>query len=397
MNPWLHVVGIGEDGWTGLSSAARAALEAAEIVIGGNRHHALAPHLKGKRIHWPSPFRELVDSIPDYRGRRVAVLVTGDPLWFSAGSLMMQIVSPDEIVFHPQLSAFQWAAAHMRWSLADVETLTVHGRRVERIAPHIAPGQRLLILTRDGDSPSEICDLLIRAGCGSSRVSALCALGGRDEQRIDAIAATWPGKVPDFHTLAIEVIGDPDARPPPRWGLPDEVFVHDGKMTKREVRILTLAALAPRQGELLWDIGAGCGSVGIEWLRAARNARAVGLEPLAQRRALAATNAQKLGAPHFDIRNASAPEGFADLPDPDAIFIGGGLSVKMIKGCIARLKPFGRLVANAVTLESEALLTETHASYGGDLIRVAVNRAENIGRYRGWRAQMPVTQWILRT
>ncbi|RYH09334.1 precorrin-6y C5,15-methyltransferase (decarboxylating) subunit CbiE [Tropicimonas sp. IMCC6043] len=393
--PWLDVIGIGEDGLDGLAPAARARLEAAEVIVGGPRHHALVPELAAERIEWPSPFRELAEELETMRGRRVAVLVTGDPLWYSAGALYQRRFSPEEILYHPQLSAFQLAAVRMKWSLADVETLTIHGRPAEQAIPYFGPGQRLLILTEDGSSPATIARLLTENGLGPSRLTVLGAMGGPGESRIEGTAADWNAQAPDFHLLAVECIAAPGAHVPPRTGLPDDAFTHDGKMTKREIRALTLSALAPRRGELLWDIGLGCGSVAIEWMRADRDMRAIGLEPSSERRAMAAANATRLGAPRLDIRPDPAPAALAGLPAPDAIFIGGGLSEVTAEAALDALKPGGRLVANAVTLESEAVLATLYARHGGDLTRIAISRAQPVGRRTGWKPAMPVTQWSL--
>ncbi len=393
--PWLDVIGIGEDGWAGLSPAARARLEVAEVIVGGPRHHGLVPDLPGERLEWPSPFRELAAEIATLRGRRVAVLVTGDPLWYSAGALFFRHFSPDEVTFYPHLSAFQLAAARMKWSLADVETLTVHGRPAEQAIPFFAHGARLLILTQDGSSPARIGQLLTDCGLGASKLTVLSAMGGSDEGRIEGRADSWTTPAPDFHLLAVECIGEIGATVPPRTGLPDDAFEHDGKMTKREVRALTVSALAPRRGQMLWDIGVGCGSVAIEWMRAARDMRAVGIDNQPARLAMAGANAVRLGAPRLDLRQGRAPEALADLPTPDAIFIGGGLSEDVAGAALAALPDHGRLVANAVTLESETLLSTLHARHGGSLIRVSVSRAEPVGPYRGWKPLMPVTQWSL--
>lgn len=395
MTAWLDVIGIGEDGWDGLSSVAQARLASAEIIIGGARHHALAPHLTAERINWPSPFRALVDEIGALRGRRVAVLVTGDPLWFSVGGHLARKFPASDITFHPQISAFQWAAARMRWSLADVETLTVHGRPAEQVIPYVTPSACLLVLTQDAATPPAIARLLTDLGFGDSRMTVLGALGGSDESRIDGIAREWSAAAPDFHTLAIECIADADARCLPLTGLPDDAFEHDGLMTKSEIRALTLSALAPRRGQHLWDIGTGCGSVAIEWMRAARDTTATGIDNNADRLAMAATNAARLGAPRLQLSEKTLPDGLADLPAPHAVFIGGGLSEAVVDIALGALRPHGRLVANAVTLESEARLAQFQAQHGGTLIRVAVSRAAAVGAYRGWRPMMPVTQWSL--
>ncbi len=394
--PWLDIVGIGEDGMAGLAPSARAVVEAAEVILGGDRHHRLSEAVTAERISWPSPFDAMIDTIRAMKGRRAVVLVTGDPLWYSVGARILKAIPGEEITFHPQLSAFQLAAARMRWSLADAETLTVHGRPVEQAIPFFAPGARLLILTRDGDTPAEIAALLRDAGLGPSRITVLAALGGAAEARIDATADDWTGPAPDFHVLAVECRAAPGERVWPLGpGLPDEAFAHDGKMTKAEVRAVTLARLAPRRGATLWDVGCGCGSVAVEWLRLARDGVAVGIEPDAGRRALAARNAARLGAPRLRLVDGRAPAALAGLPAPDAVFLGGGISEPVIAAAHAALRPGGRLVANAVTLESEALLIAAQARLGGELIRLSVERAGPVGPYRGWRTLMPVVQWSL--
>lgn len=393
---WLHIIGIGEDGMDGLTADACALVENAEVIIGGDRHHKLSPNVTAERLKWPSPFDAMIDEIKRHKGRRLVILVTGDPLWYSVGARILRAIPADEITFHPQLSAFQWASTRMGWSLADVETLTVHGRPAEQVIPYLAPCARLLLLTRNEGTPAEIARILTAQGYGASQMTVLGALGGPNETRIDGTAATWKAEAPAFHLLAVEVLADDEATLVPRGpGLPDDAFAHDGKMTKQEVRAATLAKLWPRRKAMLWDIGSGCGSVAIEWMRAARDAEAIGLEPNAKRRALAEKNALKLGAPRLKLIDAKAPEGLAGLPTPDAIFIGGGLSPAVIAASIAALPRHGRLVANAVTLESEAILIAAHAEHGGELTRIAISRAEPVGPFRGWRPLMTVTQWSL--
>lgn len=395
MSKWLHIIGIGDDGLESLSAATRSVLADAEVIFGAARHHALTPALMAERRAWPSPFNALIDELIALRGRRVAVLATGDPLWYSVGARIGRDIDPAEILYHPQLSAFQLAAARMGWSLANVETLTVHGRPAEQIIPFLRPGQKMLILTQGHDSPREISSILRDRGFGPSRLSVLAHMGGTDEVRFDGMASSWPHDVPDFHTLAVECIAEETAAPLPRFGLPDSAFVSDGNMTKQEVRVVTLAKLAPRRGALLWDIGCGSGSVAIEWMRAARDARAIGIECRADRRALAVQNALALGTPGLKLIDATAPEGLADLPPPDAVFIGGGLTRAVFEAAWNALAPFGRLVANAVTLEGEALLIALRSEFGGDLTRMAVARAKPVGSLSGWKPFMPVTQWSL--
>lgn len=393
---WLHIVGIGEDGLDGLVPAARAVVESAEVIIGGERHHQMVGIHSAEQMKWPSPFDALISQLQTLRGKRVVVLATGDPLWFSVGARIGRSIDPAEITYYPQISAFQLASARMGWSMADVEALTVHGRPVEQIISFIQPNQRLLILTTGGQTPGQIAKFLADRGFGASKMTVLAAMGGGNELRFDGIAATWDHEVPAFNTLAVDCIAAPDAALLPRVpGLPDELFEHDGTMTKRETRAVTIAKLMPMRGALLWDIGTGCGSVAVEWMRAARYAQAIGIEPRADRRAMAAQNALALGTPTLELVAGTAPEVLQGLAAPDAIFVGGGLTDGVFDPAWAALKPLGRFVSNAVTLESEAILMELHKKYGGELVRLAVTRAEPVGPYRGWRPFMPVTQWSL--
>ncbi len=392
--PWLHIVGIGEDGLDGLTPATRAVVEAAEVIVGGDRHHLLADLVAAERVAWPSPFDALIDTLKAHKGKRVVVLATGDPLWYSVGARIGRSIAPSEITYHPQVGAFQLAAARMGWSMADLETLTVHGRPVEQMIAFIQPMQRLLILTTGEETPTQIAGFLSARGFGKSRMTVLAAMGGADEVRFDGLAESWTHAVPAFNTLAVECVAAVDAALMPRVpGLSDDLFQHDGTMTKQEVRAATLAKLMPMRGALLWDVGCGCGSVAVEWMRAARYARAVGIEPKPGRRVFAAANALALGVPKLEILDGVAPEALDGLAAPDAIFIGGGLSRDVFDACWSALRPLGRLVANAVTLESEALLLALHREFGGTLVKLNVARAEPIGGLTGWKPSRPVTQW----
>ncbi|WP_407494585.1 precorrin-6y C5,15-methyltransferase (decarboxylating) subunit CbiE [Pseudooceanicola sp. MF1-13] len=393
---WLHIVGIGEDGLDGLVPATRAVVEAAEVIIGGDRHHELSDVVQAERVAWPSPFDALIDVLLGYKGRRVVVLATGDPLWFSVGARIGRSIPSDQIVYHPQLSAFQLASARMGWSMADLETLTVHGRPVEQMIAFIQPDARLLILTTGAETPGQIATFLTDRGFGRSKMTVLANMGGVDEARFDGVAEDWVHEVPAFNTLAVECIAAPDAALLPRVpGLADELFVSDGTMTKREVRAVTLAKLMPMRGALLWDIGTGCGSVAVEWMRGARYARAVGIEPRADRRAMAAENALALGAPGLRLIDGEAPAALDGLDAPDAVFIGGGISEEVFDAAWAALRPLGRLVANAVTIESEQVMLSLHAKHGGELCKLQIARAEAVGRLSGWKPAMTVTQWSL--
>lgn len=394
--PWLHVVGIGEDGLDGLTPATRAVVEAAEVIVGGDRHQKLAEDISAERVAWPSPFDALIDELKGFNGKRVVVLATGDPLWYSVGARIGRTIDPSEITYHPQVGAFQLAAARMGWSMADLETLTVHGRPVEQMIAFIQPDQRLLILTTGEETPAQIARFLTDRGFGRTKMTVLAAMGGADEQRFDGLAESWSHEVPAFNTLAVECVAAPDAALLPRVpGLADDLFAHDGTMTKQEVRAATLAKLMPMRGALLWDVGCGCGSVAVEWMRAARYARAVGIEPKPERRVFAAANASALGVPGLKIVDGEAPAALAGLDAPDAIFIGGGLSREVFEACWAALRPLGRLVANAVTLESEALLLALHKQHGGQLVKLSVARTVALGGLTSWKPMKPVTQWSL--
>lgn len=395
MTPWLSVIGIGEDGLEGLSARAVALLDQAEIVIGGARHLAMLPSDGRERLAWPSPMSELLDAIPAMRGRPVAVLASGDPMWLGVGATLARRIGPDQMTVVPAPSAFSLAAARLGWALDEAATLSLHGRPVEALALHVHPGARLLLLAKDGSTPGQVAQWLDERGFGDSRLTALAHLGGPREARFDGTAAGWSAAVPDLNTLAVECVAGPGARWWPRLaGLPDEAYVHDGQLTKREARAMALARLAPHDGALLWDVGAGCGSVAIEWLRAAPRARALALEPSPERRALTAQNAAALGVPQLAVLDRRAPQGLDGLDVPDAVFIGGGLSRETARIAMERLKPGGRLVAHAVSLESEALLLDLHARHAGDLTRLALARAEPLGTARrGWRRAMPLTQW----
>lgn len=393
--PWLHIVGIGEDGIAGLTPATRAVVDAAEVIVGGTRHHDLIDG-DAERLAWPSPFDSLIDELTQRSGKRVVVLATGDPLWYSVGAKIGRHIDPAQIVYHPQVGAFQLAAARMGWSMADLETLTVHGRPVEQMIAFIQPDIRLLILTTGAETPGQIACFLSERGFGKSRMTVLAHMGGKDEARFDGLAESWNHEVPEFNTLAVECVAAPDAALLPRVpGLADKLFQSDGTMTKQEVRAITLAKLMPMRGALLWDIGTGCGSIAIEWMRGARYARAIGIEPRADRRAMAAANALALGVPKLDLVEGEVPAALDGLEAPDAIFIGGGLSEQVFDAAWAELKPLGRLVANTVTIESEMCLTALHQKHGGQLVKLSVERAEPLGPHSGWKPLRPVTQWSL--
>lgn len=398
MSPWLTIVGIGEDGVPGLGPAARAAVEAAEVLIGGERHLAMVPPDGRERLAWPSPLSALVERIESFRGRRVCVLATGDPLCYGVGTTLARRIPLAELRILPAPSAFSLACARLGWSLPEVDSLTLHGRPLALLQAWLQPGARLLVLCDDGTTPAQAAALLTAGGWGPSRLTVLEHMGGEREGRLEGTAEAWTrARVADFATLAIECRPEPGAALLPRTpGLPDEAFRSDGQLTKREVRAATLAALAPVPGQLLWDVGAGSGSVAVEWMRCDPRNRAIAVEAKAERRAFVAENAEALGAPKLAIVAGRAPEALQGLEAPDAAFLGGGIDTAgVFEAAWSALKPGGRLVANVVTLEGEARLLALHAIHGGELVRIGVSRAEPVGPFHGWRPLMTVTQWRL--
>ena len=320
MRAWLSIVGIGADGLPGITPAARALIDAAEVLVGGARHLSrVGGH--ADRLTWETPLSRPVDAIAARRGRRVVVLASGDPMWFGIGVTLARRFPREEIAVLPHLGAFSLAAARMGWPLADVETVTLHGRPLDLLALHLAPGARLLILSENGETPGRVASFLRDRGWGRSTITVLENLDAADERHASGMAAQWnAGPCGDLNTIAVHCVADPDARALSRApGLPDDAFAHDGQLTKREVRAATLAALAPLPGQLLWDVGAGCGSIGIEWMRAARNARAVAIEREPSRQALIAQNAASLGVPRLRVIAGAAPGALAGLDPPDAI------------------------------------------------------------------------------
>ena len=396
---WLSIVGIGEDGIAGLSAAARGLIGAAEIVYGGRRHLSLAaPLIRGAARPWPSPFDGAGDEVLRHRGRQVCVLASGDPFHYGVGATLARRVDAREMLVVPAPSAFSLAAARLGWSLPETILLSVHGRAIDLVRPHLQPGTRILALTSDGEGAAVLAKLLTETGFGASRLTVLEALGGPREQIRAATAAGFDlGAVNALNTVAIEVEASAGARVIARSpGLADDLFEHDGQITKREVRAVTLSSLAPRRGELLWDIGAGSGAVAIEWMLAdPLFMRAIAIEQRADRAARIRRNAGAFGVPGIEVVEGIAPMAFEELTRPDAIFIGGGAGAPgVIEAAVDALHSRGRLVVNAVTLETEAMLIARHQKLGGELARIAIARAAPLGDKSGWRAAMPVTQWV---
>jgi precorrin-6Y C5,15-methyltransferase (decarboxylating) len=396
---WLSIVGIGEDGVDGLSATARGLISAAEIVFGGKRHLGLAaPLIRGAARPWPSPFDGAAGEVTNQRGRQICVLASGDPFHYGIGAVLARMIDAREMIVVPAPSAFSLAAARLGWPLAQTTLLSVHGRALDLVRPHLQPGARILALTSDGDGPVALAQLLAQSGFGASRLTVLEALGGSRERVRTTTAAEFDlGAVDALNTVAIEVEAAPGARVIARTpGLADDLFEHDGQITKREVRAVTLSSLAPRRGELLWDIGAGSGAVAIEWMLADPLVmRAVAIERQSARAARIRRNAAAFGVPELEIVEGAAPAALEKLAPPDAIFIGGGAGASgVIEAALDAMRSLGRLVVNAVTLETEAMLIDRHKKFGGELTRIAIARAGALGEKIGWRAAMPVTQWL---
>ncbi|MBA2126752.1 cobalamin biosynthesis bifunctional protein CbiET [Hyphomicrobium methylovorum] len=395
---WLSIIGVGEDGRAGLSAAANSLIDSAELVVGGQRHLDLIGATTGRQLKWLTPLDATVAEILALRGRPVVVLASGDPFWFGAGVTIARSIPAEEMLVLPSPSSFSLAASRLCWPLQDVETLGLNMRGlVPLLRRHVHDGRKIIALALNGETPRDVAALLVSAGYGPSRLAVMEALGGPRERVRHATAEGFDlDSVDPLNVIGIDVVAGPDARPIPyTCGLPDDYFESDGQLTKREFRAVTLSSLRPSPGELLWDVGVGSGSIGIEWLLAHPANRAIGIERDDVRAARAERNAVALGVPHFDIRRGGAPEAFAGLPAPDAIFIGCGTDGgKAIEAAWAALKPGGRIVVNSVTLESEQALIAAYHLHGGTLTRLSAERAEPIGRRMAWRPALPVVQWV---
>ncbi len=396
MKHWLSIIGMGEDGFDGLSAAAKSALENAEFIIGSERLFAMLPPLKAQSHIWPQPFSAFCNEIQNFKTGPTVLLATGDPMNFGVARKLFELMPHGEIQVIPHLSAFSLAAAQLGWSIPDCDCFTIHGRPAANLEAFIQPGAKLLFLTQDQTSIAEACRRLVARGFEKSDVCVLENLGGPRERithfNANAIPAiNWS----PLNTLAITCVASAGAKIFSRVaGLPDTAFTHDGQLTKREVRAVTLAALSPAPDQLLWDIGAGCGSVAIEWMRSTRGCEAIAVEHNADRLAMIAINADQLGTPRLKIVRGKAPEALHNLPPPHAVFIGGGIAeAGVFETCWQALKPAGRMVANVVTIEGEMHLFDLHEKYGGDLLRIDVARLESVGTFRALKPKMPVTQW----
>lgn len=397
--PWLTIIGMGDNGLQSLTSPQLAHLQNAQVLVVGERLEdtvrGAIPHVT-RILTWGAGFRPTLDEVLKLRGTPVTVLATGDPMHFGIGATLRRYVEAEEMRVLPSPSAFSLAAARLGWPLQAVAQISLHGRPVAHLKRHVLPGARIVALTSDAKTVFEAASLLVSCGFGASSVHVLEHMGG-ERERIwhytaeDVLAQTF--EISDFNTLAIDCASTgPLLSSVP--GLPDDAFRHDGQLTKREIRAVTVSALAPFPNALLWDVGAGCGSVAVEWLRAGMGTRAIAIEPKPERLAMIRDNAQALGVPDLEIVEGEAPQALTSLESPDVIFIGGGITTDgLFKACWNALKPGGRLVANAVTLEGEARLVNLRGQHGGEMSRIAVSRAAPVGRFCGWKSLMPVTMW----
>ena len=394
---WLSIIGIGEDGVASLSPAAKSLIGSAELVAGGKRHLQLIEPLARRTLAWPSPMDAGLAEVLALRGRPVVVLASGDPFQHGVGAVLARHVPSAEYRSFPQPSAFSLAANRLGWALQETLTIGINGRAIERVIPLLQPEARILALSADASSPSAVAKLLRERGFGPTRLTVLEALGGPRERIRTQEAATFNlDDVNPLNTIAIEVHTSPGARVLPQTtGLPDDWFESDGQLTKREVRAITLASLAPKRGEHLWDLGCGSGSVGIEWMLSDPSCQATGVEAKGDRAARAARNALSLGVPGFSIVTGDIDSVLSNLKPPDAVFIGGGArSPGVIDHVWAALPVGGRLVVNAVTLETEAIVLSEYGRKGGSLTRIAIDRADPVGGLTGWRPAMPVLHWL---
>lgn len=395
MSCWLTVIGIGEDGLSGLGDAAREAIAHAEIIFGGKRHlEFIDRSAKAELIAWPSPFDDAFAMLEALRGKQVVVLASGDPMHYGMGASLARRFSFDDMQVLPYPSSFSLAATRLGWPLQDVRCVSVHGRPLELLVPHILPGERLLVLSWDGKTPQQAAQMLCDKGLGKSRICVLEHLGGALERCINCVAESFEDQnFADLNVLAIECSALSEAAVfSPVIGLPDAAFENDGQLTKRDIRAVTLSRLQPLPHQLLWDVGAGCGSIGIEWMRVHVSCRAIAVEANGKRQAMIGRNARALGVPGLQLVKGEAPQALSGLEVPDAVFIGGGVTDEgVLEACWNALKPGGRLVANAVTLQSEMQLFNWQQRHGGELTRLQVAQAGALGSFDAWRQALPVT------
>ncbi|HEY5980715.1 MAG TPA: precorrin-6y C5,15-methyltransferase (decarboxylating) subunit CbiE [Microlunatus sp.] len=395
----LDVVGVPAGGWSELGQAARTLIAAAEVLIGGRRHLDLVPGDAGRaeRLTWPSPLRPALPGLLDgCAGRRTVVLASGDPLVSGIGITLIDLLGPDAVRIHPAVSSVALAGARMGWASDTVQMVTVVGRDLDLVRRHLAPGQRLIVLSSGAETPAALAELLIGAGYGPSALTVLGDLGTTSECRFRALAADVDGwsDLPALNLVAVECRAMAGTRPlgfgP---GLPDDAYANDGQLTKRDLRASALSRLAPFPGQLLWDLGAGAGSIAIEWARTDPRCRAIAIDRTPDRAARITANAARLAVPGVQVITADVIEALDWLPQPDAVFIGGGADLDLVRRCWHRLPSGGRLVAHAVTVETEQILLEAWRGFGGELVRIGVEKLEALGGFHGWKPTRAVVQW----
>jgi len=386
--PWLTIIGIGEDGLAGLSEASRIALDRAETVFGGERHLKLA-QIDRRGKPWPVPFDAAC--VLARRGKPTAVLASGDPFWHGAGGSLAAKLSPQEWIAHPSPSTFSLVASRLGWALESTICIGLHAAPFERLGPLLSRGARIICLVRDARAAADLAQWLSGRGWGASRLWILSALGGPREHIAECGADNYNAASAES-PLAVAIEANGAAGLSRASGLADDLFKHDGQITKRPIRALALSALAPRPSERLWDIGAGSGSISVEWALA--GGTSIAIEARSDRVANIHANVEAFGLAHkIRVVEGAAPAVLSGLEQPDAVFAGGGLDVAMFDAVWSMLPAGARMVAHSVTLETEALLSELQGRYGGELMRIEISHAAPLGRYRSWEAVRPVVQW----
>jgi precorrin-6B C5,15-methyltransferase / cobalt-precorrin-6B C5,C15-methyltransferase len=390
----IEVVGLSARGWQDLPERLRATIRYAEVLLGSRRHFNLIPSFPDQqRLPWPTPLREGLPTLLSQVGdRRIVALASGDPLVAGIGSTLVDVLGADAVHIHPAVSSVALARARMGWPEETTELVRLRGGDLDGVRRYLFPGQRLIILSRDGDSPAEVAQLVTDAGYGDSTITVLGDLDTEAESRLDVMARDWTGRAPTLNVICVACAGAGSAASLAP-GLPDDIFDHDGQLTKRDLRAAALARLMPRPGDLLWDVGAGAGSIAIEWLRSDPRCRAIAIERDGDRVKRIRGNAEALGVPGLDVLHGEAPDALTSLERPDAVFVGGGGTFETLEQAWSALRGGGRLVVHAVTQETEVIIVDCWRRYGGQLTRHSVEHLEPIGRYHGWRPARPVVQW----
>lgn len=399
----ITVVGIGADGWVGLSDTARAAILQADEVIGSARQLAMLPSEGPTQRVLPSPLGPFLDELNAADERRLCILASGDPMLHGIGASIARRLGEHAfdagrlaVLSHP--SALALACARLGWPEADVTVVSTVTTPLSAVNRALQPGRRLIVYVHGQDGAAELARTVTDSGFGPSDFIVLEQLGGPDELVYRSTAAAWGTRDSGpLVAVAIRCVAAADTPLLPVIpGLPDAAYEHDGALTKRHVRAATLAALAPTPGALLWDVGAGSGSIGIEWLRCEPTAHAFAIESRADRSERIARNAAALGVPQLRLVTGEAPQALTDLAAPDAVFVGGGLTDEVIDTAWDALRAGGRLVANAVTAEGEQLLLGAAGRHRGELVKLSVSQLEPLGRFSAWRPALPIVQWSTR-